>query len=473
MNSSTSLTNGDPEIIQNTISPVDGSVIASVTLANFHDINRVLDLANLAQKSWRNTSLDERKQYCRQAIDALLEHEAIIASEISWMVGRPIQHCGSELRGVEERARYMIDICDQALAPRHLPQKTGFTRYITREPLGTVFVIAPWNYPYLTAINSIIPALLAGNSVILKHSSQTPLCPLRLQQAFDQAKLPVGVFQHLHINHNLTEKLIASERLQHVIFTGSVAGGAMVEKASAGHFHTLGLELGGNDPAYVCADANLDHAVKSVVEGALFNAGQSCCGVERVYVDAAVHDTFIHKAITLINSYQLGSPLDDATTLGPLIRTSAADAVRMQIREAIQLGAVSHIAESHFPQSRTGSPYLAPQLLTNVNHRMQIMTEETFGPVIPVQKVHSSDEAIILMNDSDYGLTASVFSTNLNKAVQIGEQVETGTFFVNRCDYIDPALAWCGIKHSGKGYALSSLGFETLTRPKSFHIKHT
>ncbi|MCG7586446.1 aldehyde dehydrogenase family protein [Photobacterium sp. OFAV2-7] len=462
----------DETTILQTVSPADNSIVVTQPLASQEDIIATLERANISQSHWRQTSLSQRKAYCTRAIDALLTHKEMIACEISWMMGRPIRYSSSELRGVEERARYMISICDEALEPITLNKKPGFTRYIKHEPLGTVFVIAPWNYPYLTAINSIIPALLAGNAVILKHSSQTPLCAERLQQAFDEAGLPKGVFQHLFLNHEDTEQLIASEQIQHVVFTGSVSGGRMVEKAAAGHFHNIGLELGGKDPAYIRADADLDHAVSTVVEGALFNGGQSCCGIERVYVDATIHDEFVSRAIQEIHAYQLGSPLEYETTLGPLVRTSAADFVREQIQQAIEMGATAHINESDFPASKPGTPYLAPQLLTDVTHQMRVMTEETFGPVVAIQKVHSDHEAVTLMNDSEFGLTASIFTRNTKQAVKLGEQLDVGTFFVNRCDYLDPALAWAGVKHSGRGCALSKLGFETLTRPKSFHIKH-
>lgn len=459
-------------VVQNTLSPADGSVVATVTLATPEVIQDTLDSASKAQKEWKLTPLAKRQKYCTRAIDALLSHKDMIATELSWMMGRPIQHSGSELRGVEERARYMIKHCEQALAPVELPNKSGFTRYITREPLGTILVISPWNYPYLTAINSIIPALLAGNSVILKPSSHTPLCAQRFQQAFDEAQLPNGVFQHVFLSHEATEEMVSSDQLQHVVFTGSVTGGALIEIAAAGHFHGLGLELGGNDPAYVRHDADISLAAETIVDGALYNAGQSCCAIERVYVDHRVHDEFVEKAVRLVNQYQLGFPLDEDTTLGPLISTKAADHVRHQIADAKQQGAQLHISEACFPYNKLGSPYIAPQVLTEVNHQMQVMTEETFGPVLPIQKVFSDQEAIDLMNDSQYGLTASIFTSDIKQAITIGEQVETGTFFANRCDYLDPALAWTGIKHSGKGYALSTLGFETLTRPKSYHLKH-
>lgn len=463
---------GGDKTLQHTISPVDDSVVVTRELADREAIFWCQERANNAQAKWRSTSLEQRQTLCSKAIDILLSSRNIIASEISWMMGRPIRYSGSELSGVEERARYMIRVSKEALAPITLPEKPGFTRYIKREPLGTVLVIAPWNYPYLTAINSIIPALVAGNTVILKHSAQTPLCAERLQEAFDKAGLPKGVFQHLHLSHESTERLIASEQIQHVVFTGSVAGGKMVEKAAAGHFHSIGLELGGKDPAYIRADAKLDDAVEAVVEGALFNSGQSCCGIERVYVDNSIHEEFVSRATKLINAYQLGFPLEDDTTLGPLVSTDAANSVREQIAQAIEMGAIAHINEADFPFSQQGSPYLAPQLLTNVTHQMRIMAEETFGPVLAVQEVYSDEEAVALMNDSLFGLTASIFTQDTNKAIELGEQLETGTFFVNRCDYLDPALAWTGVKQSGRGYALSKLGFETLTRPKSFHIKH-
>ncbi|WP_299012877.1 aldehyde dehydrogenase family protein [uncultured Photobacterium sp.] len=455
-----------------TISPVDGSVVVTRELASRQRCLETLTSSRYARQSWRLASLAQRKHYCILAIDALLSHRNEIASELSWMMGRPIRFSGNELSGVEERARYMIAISETALATIKFTEKPGFTRYIKREPLGTVMVIAPWNYPYLTAINSIIPALLAGNTVILKHSSQTPLCAERLQQAFDEAGLPHGVFQHLHLSHESTKALIASEEIHHVVFTGSVSGGEIVEKAAAGHFHSLGLELGGKDPAYIRADADIDHAVQTVVDGALYNSGQSCCGIERIYVHESRHDEFVSKATELVSTYRLGSPIDENTTLGPLVRTSAADFVRKQVTEAIELGAKAHIQETTFPKSQQGTPYLAPQLLTDVNHQMRIMTEETFGPVLAVQKVYSDDEAVSLMNDSQYGLTASIFTRDTDTAVALGEQLDTGTFFVNRCDYLDPALAWTGVKHSGHGCALSKLGFEALTRPKSFHIKH-
>lgn len=454
-----------------TISPIDDSVYVTRRYADAAAIEATLEAARAAQKRWKGLPLAERKRLCGRAVDAFVAKKAEIAEEICWQMGRPIRSAAGEVNGLEERARGMIELADQGLAPVKLPEKPGFTRWIQRDPLGVVLVIAPWNYPYLTAINAVMPAVLAGNSVILKHSAQTPLCAERLFDAFEDAGLPAGVFQYLHLTHADTEALIKDERIDYVAFTGSVPGGEMVEKAAAGRFIGVGLELGGKDPAYVRADADLAHAVDTVMDGAYFNSGQSCCGIERVYVHAAVYDEFLERAVAWVKALRLGRSDDPETTLGPLVRSSAADFVRGQIAEAVEQGAKAHISSREFPLDRPGTPYLAPQLLSDVDHSMRVMTEESFGPVVGIQKVDSDEEAVALMNDSEYGLTAAIFTRDIEQGISLGQQIETGTFFINRCDYLDPALAWTGVKHSGRGCTLSVLGFESLTRPKSFHIK--
>lgn len=457
--------------MQQTLSPVDGSLYVERPYAPQALIDAAQARAVTAQAAWRRQPLSERQAICRKAIEAFVSHRDQIAEELCWQMGRPIKYAAGEVGGVEERAHYMIDVADEALARIHVNEKAGLRRYIQREALGVVFVVAPWNYPYLTAINAVLPAILAGNAVLLKHSAQTPLCAERLVEAFQTAGLPDGVFQYLHLTHADTEQLIQSPSIDYVAFTGSVPGGAMVERAAAGRFIGVGLELGGKDPAYVRADADLSHAVATTIDGAFFNSGQSCCGIERIYVHEALYDAFIDKAVALVKQYRLGRPDDPQTTLGPLVRAAAADFVRGQINEAVAQGAVTHIDPSDFAQDQPGTAYMAPQLLTNVNHTMRLMTEESFGPVVGIQKVSSDAEAVALMNDSEFGLTASIFSRDIDTAIALGDAVQCGTFFVNRCDYLDPALAWTGIKNSGRGCTLSKLGYESLTRPKSFHIK--
>lgn len=454
-----------------TITPIDGSIYVERSYASSNDIESALNAAKMAQKTWKHTTLAERKTLCTQAVDAFVAQKQDIAEEICWQMGRPIRFAVGEVGGMEERARAMIELAESGLATIKLPEKPGFERWIQREPVGVVFVIAPWNYPYLTAVNSIFPAILAGNTVILKHSAQTPLCAERFYQAFQSAGLPDGVFQYLHLTHTDTERVIKDQRIDYVAFTGSVAGGAMVERAAAGRFIGLGLELGGKDPAYVRADADLAHAVDTAMDGAFFNSGQSCCGIERIYVHESVYDAFVQAAVAWVKQLKLGRPNEPDTTLGPLVRASAADFVREQIREAIVQGAVAHIAAQDYSLDQTGSPYLAPQVLTNVDHEMRVMTEESFGPVVGIQKVASDEEALQLMNDSEFGLTAAIFTRDMEQGIALGQQIDTGTFFINRCDYLDPCLAWTGVKNSGQGCSLSVMGYESLTRPKSFHIK--
>ncbi len=454
-----------------TISPIDGSIYLERLYANWNDVEVVLDNAGTIQQTWKKVPLAERKVLCSRAIDSFVAKKDQIVEEICWQMGRPISFAVSEVEGMEERARTMINLADQGLASVRLLEKPGLDRWIQREPIGLVFVIAPWNYPYLTAINTVLPAILAGNSVILKHSAQTPLCAERLCEAFKEGGLPDAVFQYLHLTHNDTETVIRDERIKHVAFTGSVHGGEMVERAVSGRFIGVGLELGGKDPAYIRYDAELSQAVDSTMAGAFFNSGQSCCGIERIYVHELVYDEFVELGVEWVKALKLGRSDDPETTMGPLVRASAADFVREQIREAIDQGAIAHISADEFPLNKIGSPYLAPQILTEVNHTMRVMTEESFGPVVGIQKVSSDEEAVELMNDSEFGLTASIFTKDRAIGVELGQQVDTGTFFINQCDYLDPDLAWTGVKKSGHGCSLSVIGYESLTRPKSFYIK--
>ena len=453
------------------ISPIDGSVYVERHLASNPEVLVALAKAELAQQAWKQTPLRERIAIGRRAIEIFAAREAQLAEELCWMMGRPIRYAAGEIRGFVERASHMADIAEGSLADIRLPDKAGFTRFIRREPLGLALIIAPWNYPYLTAVNAVMPALLAGNVVLLKHSAQTPLCAERMVEVFAEAGLPEGVFQYLHLSHGETEALIRSPSIDHVAFTGSVPGGAMVERAAAGRFISVGLELGGKDPAYVRADADLQHAVETAIDGAFFNSGQSCCGIERIYVHASLYDEFVERAVALVRQYKLGRSDDPQTTLGPLVRSDAADFVRAQVAEAVAQGAKAHIDPAEFPLDAPGTPYLAPQVLTNVSHEMRVMTEESFGPVVGIQKVASDEEALALMNDSEFGLTAAIFSGDVDAAMALADRVEAGTVFLNRCDYLDPGLAWTGVKHSGRGCTLSRVGYEQLTRPKSFHFK--
>jgi acyl-CoA reductase-like NAD-dependent aldehyde dehydrogenase len=457
--------------LQKTISPVDGRIYVERALADDAAIDRCLSIALSAQRGWAQQPLATRVAILTRAIDAFVAKGADIATEITWQMGRPMRHSPGEVRGFEERARYMLGIAATALAPIIPEEKSGFRRQIKRVPLGIVAVVAPWNYPYLTAVNAVMPALIAGNAVVLKASHQTPLCAERFAEAFTTAGLPPGVFQYLHLSHAATSRLMSDSRIANVCFTGSVAGGRAVMQATAGGFATAGLELGGKDPAYVRHDANLEQAIESLTDGAFFNSGQSCCGIKRIYVADAKFAAFVDGVVNLTHQYRLATPLDTETTLGPVVRTAAADAVRTQVAAAVNEGARALVDAKRFPESRAGTPYLAPQVLIDVNHSMSIMREETFGPAVGIMRVGSDAEAMRLMNDSDFGLTAAIFSGDEGAAESLADQLETGTVFLNRCDYLDPALAWTGVKYSGRGCTLSRVGFEQLTRPKSYHFR--
>jgi acyl-CoA reductase-like NAD-dependent aldehyde dehydrogenase len=453
------------------VSPVDGRVYAERPLASEAESAACVERAIGAQARWRALAVAERAAACSRLVDAFVAKAPAIAEELTWQIGRPARHAPNEVRGFEERARHMIAIAQDALAPIECGPKPGFHRFIRREPLGVVLVIAPWNYPYLTAVNSVVPALLAGNAVIVRHSAQAPLCSERIAEAGAAAGLPPGLLQALHASHENTARLIASPGIDYVAFTGSVEAGRAVQRAASARFIGVGLELGGKDPAYVRADADLAHAVENLVDGAFYNAGQSCCGIERIYVHADVHAGFVEGYAALTRRYRLGNPTDPEVDLGPVVRAEAAALVREQTAEAVARGARALIDPRAFPADAPGTPYLAPQVLVDVDHGMRVMTEESFGPVVGIMRVRGDDEAVSLMNDSAYGLTASVWTRDEAAALAIGARVETGTFFMNRCDSLDPALAWTGVKDSGRGCTLSPLGFEVLTRPKSFHLR--
>jgi acyl-CoA reductase-like NAD-dependent aldehyde dehydrogenase len=455
------------------VSPVDGRIYAERIAASEAHVAASLAAAREAQREWRQASIAERARFCLAAVEAMLAMGDEIPQELAWQMGRPVRYGAGELRGFAERARYMIGIAQDALAPIDPGPKEGFRRWIARDPLGVIMVVAPWNYPYLTAVNSVVPALMAGNAVILKHAAQTLLVGERFQRAFDAADLPAGLFQNLVLTHEQTAAILRARAVDQVNFTGSVAGGKAMEAAASGGFLGVGLELGGKDPGYIRADADLAHAVETLVDGAFFNSGQSCCGIERIYVDQSVYREFLNGFVETTNAYVLGDPLEPATTLGPLVRAEAAGFVRGQIAEAVRAGAKALIDPKLFARDAVGSPYMAPQVVVDVSHEMSLMREESFGPVVGIMPVADDEEAVRLMNDSPYGLTAAIFTADADAAAQLGQEIETGTVFMNRCDYLDPALAWTGVKDTGRGVTLSRLGYETLTRPKSFHLRTT
>ncbi|MCF6305460.1 MAG: aldehyde dehydrogenase family protein [Rhodobacteraceae bacterium] len=452
------------------ISPIDGSTYAERQALTLKAAEAVVSNARAAQKAWGARPLSERIALVQAGVAELGKMNDIIVPEIAHMMGRPVRY-GGEFGGVEERASGMAAIATDALKPIIVEDSDQFERRIEREPHGVILVVAPWNYPYLTAINTVSPALIAGNAVVLKHASQTLLAGERMVEAFTKAGIPADLFQNVFLDHATTSALIAANNFDFVNFTGSVGGGQQMERAAAGTFTGVGTELGGKDPGYVMDDADLDAAVDTLIDAAMFNSGQCCCGIERIYVHDSLYDAFVEKAVAIVKTYQLGNPLAPETTMGPMANQRFADEVRAQTSEAIAMGATPHLDIKDFPMDDGKGTYLMPQILTNVTHEMRVMRDESFGPVVGIMKVSSDAEAIELMNDSEFGLTCSLWTNDATRAANIGAQLETGTVFMNRADYLDPGLCWTGCKNTGRGGALSVLGFQNLTRPKSYHLK--
>ena len=450
-------------------SPVDGSIYAEREALSVDQAHAAAARAKAAQKDWAARPLADRMALVQAGVAELNKMSDRMVEEIAWQMGRPTRY-GGEFGGMNERSEYMLSIAQDALAPMIVEDSDTMDRRIERDPHGVILVIAPWNYPYMTAMNTIVPALIAGNAVMLKHASQTLLVGEMIAEAMHAGGIPADVFQNVVLDHAGTESLIAARCFGFVNFTGSVGGGRAIEKAAAGTFTSLGLELGGKDPAYVMEDADLDWAVDVLMDGAMFNAGQCCCGIERIYVHESLYDAFVKKAVAWVSALKLGNPFEPETTLGPMANARFAATVREQTAEAVAAGAKAMIDPALFPAD-DGGAYLAPQILTNVDHSMRVMMEESFGPVVGIMPVKNDAQALELMNDSPYGLTASLWTGDVDRAFEIGRQIETGTVFLNRADYLDPAICWTGCKDTGRGGALSVLGYHAVTRPKSYHLR--
>ena len=454
-----------------TITPIDNSIYVEREYASPQMIENTLEKSKNVYEKWKQFPLKDRKIIVSKFVENFLKNNKEIEEQLCRQMGRPISQCSGEMRGFKERALYMIEKSDEALQKIISKKDSEFDNFVSKDPLGTIFIIAPWNYPYNTSVNSIVPSLLAGNCVILKHSSQTPLCAEQLNKALIDSAIPDGVFQYLHLDHASTSKIISDNRIDHVLFTGSVSGGRQVKKAIGERFINAGLELGGKDPAYVRKDCNLQHAIENLADGSFFNSGQSCCGIERIYVDSEIYENFVEGIKNFTEQYILDDPLKEQTNLGPVVKLSSATFIRNHIKEAISKGAKDIIDNKNFKISEDNNCYVSPSVLIDVDHSMSFMMDETFGPTVGIMKVNNEEQAVKLMNDSPYGLTACIWTSDKEFALSFGKKIHTGTFFMNRCDYLDPGLAWTGVKDTGIGVTLSVLGFDHVSRVKSYHYR--
>ncbi|KAH7017377.1 Aldehyde/histidinol dehydrogenase [Ilyonectria destructans] len=456
-----------------TISPNTNEAILTRNGASPADLEALPRVATEAFQSFRKTTLKERQAIVRKFLDGLLEKKDQLGEELTAQMGRPINYTPGEVATAVKRGEYLLKISEEALKDTDGEPEKGFKRFIRKVPVGPVLVIFAWNYPYLILVNSLIPAILAGNTVILKGSPQTPTVVEHATKIFTEAGLPQGVLQYFHCGSPIImETIVRNPLIALVCFTGSVGGGLAVQKAAADRVVNVGLELGGKDPAYIRADVDIDWAAGEIVDGAVFNSGQSCCSLERVYVDEQIHDSFVEAVQKVLKGYKLGDPFDKSTHVGPVVSKRSKEAIEEHIKDALAKGAKDATPENEtFSNLPLKGNFVKPTLLVNVDHTMRVMVEETFGPVVAVQKVKNDEEAVKLMNDSEFGLTASIWTKDTEKGYELAEDVEAGTVFVNRCDYPSPDLAWTGWKNSGKGQTLSQFGYDQFVKLKSYHLK--
>jgi acyl-CoA reductase-like NAD-dependent aldehyde dehydrogenase len=450
--------------------PFTGDIACTVPLADESDVSLTLERADHAAREWRQTPLSDRVALCERAVAGLEAAAETIATDVTRMMGKPIAQARGEVKTMAVRARAMMGMAHAALADVAAPAQAGFERRTVREPLGVVLDLPAWNYPLLTAVNCVVPAVVAGNAVIVKHSPRSPLCGEHFARAFAGAGGPTHLVQALHCDHAASEKMVGDGRIDHVVFTGSVYGGHRIALAGAKRFLHPCLELGGSDPAYVAPDCDLAKTVDNLVDGAIYNAGQSCCAVERIYVHRSLYPSFVEMAENLVKTYVMGDPMSDATTLGPIAQPAHISDLQDMVDDARSRGA-RLIAGGRRTRVDGRGRFFEPTLLADITPAMRVFREEQFGPIVAAAPVDSDEEAVARMNDSALGLTASVWTRDRDRADRMARALQCGTVFMNRCDYLDPTLPWNGWKDSGRGVSLSPLGFEALTRPKSIHFR--
>ena len=448
--------------------PATGALLAQLPADDATSVAAKYGAARLAQTGWAATPLATRKTCVlgfRAAVQAQLDALALV---MTLETGKPIQISRNELNGLLGRIDFFLAEVDAQLATQTVYAEGGMTEQIQHTPLGVVVNISAWNYPWFVGCNVILPALLTGNVVLYKPSEFAAQTGLAITRLLHEAGVPAGVMTCLVGAGEVGAALLA-QPVDGIFFTGSVATGAQIAQAAGQRFIKLQLELGGKDPTYVCDDADPQTAAQSLADGAMYNTGQSCCSVERIYVHEKSYDAFVAAFVETVKTFKIGSPQDDATYIGAITRAPQLDVLEAQVADAQAKGAQLLLGGSRLPGPGN---WFAPTVFSQVDHSMALMREESFGPIIGIQKVTGDAQAVQLMNDTRYGLTAGVYTPDQARATALLAQVNAGSVYWNCCDRVSPRLPWSGYGDSGVGVTLSTYGIQTFTRTKAWHLRH-
>jgi acyl-CoA reductase-like NAD-dependent aldehyde dehydrogenase len=450
------------------INPATEAIIAELD----QDTREILDkkLANLksAQDSWAKESLARRVEVIRNYYDLLEKNIGQLAKILTSEVGKPLQQSRNEVNGSRTRIKWMVDHAETYLSPEIMTDENGLSEQIIYEPLGVIANISAWNYPYLVGTNVFVPALLSGNAVFYKPSEYTMLTGFEIERLLNEAGLPPHVFE-VAIGAKEVGEMLLDLPLDGYFFTGSYKTGKHIYERVAGKMVPCQCEMGGKDPLYVADDVeDIKGVAAATADGAFYNNGQSCCSVERIYVHEKIYDQYLEEFVKEVKGFKMGSPLESGVYIGPLARKEQLEIIEEQVGEAVKYGATLHTGGK-----KVGGKgyYFEPTVLSDVTHQMSVMVDESFGPVIGIMKVKDDNEAIQKMEDTEYGLTASVYTRDSKRATSILEKLNVGTGYWNCCDRVSAAVPWSGRKHSGFGLTLSHAGLRAFTRPKALHLK--
>jgi len=453
------------------INPATGALVRDVPADGQKAVRAKYDRARAAQPRWAAQSIRKRIDTIRKFKELIVERQETLARTLTEEVGKPIRQSRNELKGLLGRLDFFLAESARALRDETVLADAGLKleERISHEPLGVIANISAWNYPYFVGSNVFVPALIAGNAVLYKPSEFATLTGLRIADMLHTAGVPDDVFVAV-VGDGATGAALLRQPIDGVFFTGSYGTGAKIAATAGRRMIKVQLELGGKDPIYVCGDVDLKTAAAAVADGAFYNTGQSCCSVERVYVHEAIYDAFVDAFVAEVKGYKIGDPRDDATYIGAITRRPQLAVLKRQVADAKKKGAKVLLGGDVL--KRKGN-WFAPTVLADVDHSMTVMREESFGPIIGIQAVADDDAAIDQMNDTDYGLTAGVYTADEKRAKRILARVDAGSVYWNCCDRVSPRLPWSGIKHSGIGLTLSTYGIQTFTRPKAWHLKET